>query len=143
MADVFSKKKRSKIMSLIRSKNTKPELALRKFISAALYPKGYRYRLHYEKLPGKPDIAFVSKKVVVFVDGSFWHGYKLKNGQEVPKRYRLAKIESNMRRDKKVNRKLRASDWKVVRIWEHDITKRPWRVLERVERALKVRPRDR
>jgi DNA mismatch endonuclease (patch repair protein) len=136
MADVFSKKKRSEAMSLIRSKNTKPEIALRKLLSSALYPKGYRYRLHYAKLPGKPDVAFVSKKVVAFVDGSFWHGYRMKKGQRLSKKYWRPKIENNMKRDARVNARLRKSGWKVLRIWEHDLKKNPDRVLGRIKRAL-------
>ncbi len=137
MADVFSKKKRSEVMSLIRSKNTKPEIALRKLVSAAAYPLGYRYRLHYKKLPGRPDIAFVSKKIALFVDGSFWHGYRLKNGQALPRKYWLPKIKRNMERDKEINRALRKMGWKVVRIWEHDLKKNPDKALKLVMRALK------
>lgn len=137
MPDVFSKAKRNEVMSRIRSKNTKPELALRKIVSATLYPKGYRYRLHYEKLPGKPDIAFVSKKVVVFVDGSFWHGHRYKKGQiNLSRSYWLPKIKRNMERDKTINRMLRKIGWKVVRVWEHDVRKRPEKALKAVEQAL-------
>ncbi len=124
-------------MSLIRSKNTKPELALRKLASAALYPRGYRYRLHYNKLPGKPDMAFVSNKVAVFVDGSFWHGHRYKKGQtNLSRSYWLPKIRRNMERDKVVNRKLRKIRWKVVRVWEHDVRKRPQKALDAIMRAL-------
>lgn len=119
-------------MSLIRSKNTKPEVALRKLICAALYPKGYRYRLHYRKLPGCPDVVFVSRRVAVFMDGSFWHGYDLRNGKKLPKKYWLPKIKRNMQRDQQVNRKLRRLGWKVVRVWEHDVRKRPDYVVARV-----------
>ena len=140
MTDVFSKAKRSEVMSLIRSKNTKPELALRKLVSAALYPKGYRYRLHYEKLPGKPDIAFVSKRVAVFVDGSFWHGHRYKKGQtNLSRSYWLPKIKHNMERDKVINRALRKIGWRVVRVWEHDIRKNPKKALSAVMYALKGR----
>lgn len=124
-------------MSLIRSKNTKPELAFRKLVSATLYPKGYRYRLHYEKLPGKPDLAFVSKKVAVFVDGSFWHGHRYKKGQtNLSRSYWLPKIKRNMERDKAINKQLRKIGWKVVRVWEHDVRKRPENTLEAVLQAL-------
>jgi len=140
MTDVFSKTKRSEVMSLIRSTNTKPEIAFRKLISSTLYPKGHRYRLHYKKLPGKPDVVFVKKKVAVFVDGSFWHGHRLKKGQtNLSRRYWLPKIKRNMERDKSVNRRLRKMGWKVVRVWEHDIRKRPERTLDAVVRALKGR----
>lgn len=138
MADIFTKEKRNEIMSLIRSKNTKPELALRKLISSSLYPLGYRYRIHYKKVPGSPDVVFVSKKVAVFVDGSFWHGYKLKkSGKSVPKKYWLPKIERNIQRDREVNRKLKKLGWTVIRVWEHDLKKNPSKVLEAIRTALK------
>lgn len=137
MADIFSKKKRSQVMSLIRATNTKPELALRKLVSAALYPLGYRYRLHYKKLPGKPDVAFVSKKVAVFVDGAFWHGYKFRKGEtNLSQEYWLPKIKKNMRRDKEVNRRIRRMGWKIVRVWDHDLKKRPEESLDKIRRAL-------
>ena len=138
MVDVFSKAKRSEVMSLIRSTNTKPEIAFRKLISSTLYPKGYRYRLHYKKLPGKPDMVFVEKKVAVFVDGSFWHGHRLKKGQtNLSRRYWLPKIKRNMERDKLVNRRLRKMGWKVVRVWEHEIRKNPENARNAVMHALK------
>ncbi|HEY4526896.1 MAG TPA: very short patch repair endonuclease [Candidatus Paceibacterota bacterium] len=136
MADVFSKKKRSEIMALIRSKNTKPEIALRKLVSATAYPLGYRYQLHYKKLPGKPDIVFVSKKVAVFVDGSFWHGHRLKNGQALPRKYWLPKIKRNMERDKEVNLELKKMGWKVIRVWEHDLKKNQKKTLDTIMRIL-------
>ncbi len=127
-------------MSLIRSKNTKPEIALRKLISAAFYPRGYRYRIHYKKALGCPDIAFVAKKVAVFVDGAFWHGYRFrKNSRKLPKKYWLPKIQANMRRDRKVNSILRKRGWKVVRFWDHDMRKNPVEIVKAVAVALKVR----
>lgn len=138
MADIFTKAKRSEVMSLIRSKNTKPELAFRKLVSSYFYPRGYRYKIHYKKLPGKPDIVFVTQKVAFFVDGSFWHGYRLRNGESnLSKEYWLPKIENNIQRDKKVNRQLRKMGWKVVRIWEHDLKKNPGKVLNLVISAMK------
>ncbi|HEY0908180.1 MAG TPA: very short patch repair endonuclease [Candidatus Paceibacterota bacterium] len=137
MVDIFTKEKRSLVMAAIRSKNTKPEIALRKLVSAALYPLGYRYRLHYRKIPGSPDIVFVQRRLAVFVDGDFWHGYKLRKGQsKLSKKYWLPKIQANMRRDIRNNRALRRMGWKVVRIWEHDLKKRPERVLGRILRCL-------
>lgn len=137
MTDVFSKAKRSEVMSLIRSTNTRPEIAFRKLISSLLYPLGYRYRLHYWKLPGKPDVVFVRKKVAIFVDGSFWHGHRLRKGQtNLSREYWLPKIKRNMLRDKSVNRKLRKMGWKVVRVWEHDVRKRPEKILGAVMRSL-------
>ena len=115
--DKISKEKRSHIMSCIKSKNTKIELKIRK----ALWCKNYRYRLHF-KLLGSPDIVFTRQKVVVFIDGDFWHGYnfrglrpKLKND------FWIKKITRNMQRDKQVNSELNSKGWKVLRFWEHEI----------------------
>ena len=71
--DIWDKKKRSEVMSKIRSKNTKPEMTLRK----ALFANGYRYRINYKKLPGKPDIVFPKYKTAIFVHGCFWHGHDI------------------------------------------------------------------
>lgn len=137
MADIFSKEKRSEIMSLIKSKNTKPELALRKIVSSKFYPQGYRYKIHYRKAKGTPDIAFVSKKIAVFVDGDFWHGYKFsKRKHKLSKEYWLPKIKTNMKRDRKVNRELKKQGWKVVRFWEHQVKKDPEFVVRSIREAL-------
>ena len=111
---------RSKTMQRIRHKNTKPEVAFRK----ALWHLGIRYRIDYNKVTGKPDIAIVNKKIAIFVDGEFWHGYdwerkkdKIKNNRE----YWITKIERNIRRDLEVNQALNIMEWKVLRFWEHDV----------------------
>jgi DNA mismatch endonuclease (patch repair protein) len=110
----------SATMSKIRSKNTKAEVLLRK----ALWKNGCRYRLHAKGLAGKPDIIFRKRKVVVFIDGDFWHGY---NWEEKKKKlvsnkaYWIPKIERNMQRDAEVNLKLLNSGWSVMRFWEHEI----------------------
>jgi DNA mismatch endonuclease (patch repair protein) len=138
MADVFTEKKRSEIMSKIRSKNTKLETSFCKLISKTLYQKGLRYRKHYKKLVGNPDIVFVNRKLAVFIDGDFWHGYnfkKIKN--RLPKKYWRQKIQNNIKRDKKINRELKNKGWTVVRIWEHEIKKFPAKALNKVIHALK------
>lgn len=83
MADIFSKEKRSKIMSRIRYKDTKPEIIVRKF----LFSKGFRYRLYRNDLPGKPDLVLPKYRTVVFVHGCFWHGHpcKIGSGKRRPK----------------------------------------------------------
>jgi DNA mismatch endonuclease Vsr len=138
MADVFTEKKRSEIMSRIRSKDTKLETDFFKLIRRTLYLKGLKYRKHYKKLSGKPDIAFVKKKVAVFIDGDFWHGYnfgKVKN--RLPQKYWRGKIENNIKRDKRINRTLKKEGWIVIRIWGHEIKKRPAKALNRIVYALK------
>lgn len=133
MADVFSKSKRSQIMGSIRSKNTKLEKDFFKLASSVLYPKGLRYRKHYAKLPGKPDMALVGRKAAVFIDGDFWHGYKFKSQkQRLPKKYWVKKIEGNMARDRAVNRELKKRGWRVIRIWEHEVLKNKEKVIEKM-----------
>lgn len=119
MTDIFSKEKRSLIMSSIRSKETKPEVKLRK----RLWAEGLKYRKNYN-LPGKPDVAFVKKKIVVFVDGCFWHKCpKCYKKPKSNKKYWASKIKYNVEKDKKINKELEEKGWKVLRFWEHDINK--------------------
>ena len=114
-----------KIMSAIKSKDTKPELLLRK----ALWNKGYRYRVNFKKLPGKPDIVFTKVKLVVFCDGDFWHGHNwairgipsLEDELATYSDFWKAKILRNIERDKQNNAILQENGWKVLRIWESDI----------------------
>jgi len=118
----YTTPQRSKIMSKIRGKNTKPELAFRK----ALYAAGYRYRIDYKKLIGKPDIVLKKYKTIIFVDGEYWHGHnwaerkpKVKTNRE----FWIAKIERNMQRDREVNQALDDLDYTVFRFWESEIKK--------------------
>lgn len=118
----YTTPQRSKIMSKIRGKNTKPELEFRK----ALYARGYRYRVDYKKLIGKPDIVLKKYKTVVFIDGEYWHGRnwearkpKVKTNRE----FWIAKIERNMQRDAEVNQTLRDLGYTVFRFWESEIKK--------------------
>lgn len=114
-----------KIMSSIPSKNTEPELMLRK----ALWKENLRYRVNYKKLPGKPDIVFTKRHVVVFCDGDFWHGHNwairgLSSLDEELAGYSefwRSKILKNIERDIKISQTLKAQGWTVVRIWESDI----------------------
>lgn len=118
----YTTPKRSKIMSKIRGKNTKPELAFRK----ALYAAGYRYRIDYKKLIGKPDIALKKFKTVVFIDGDYWHG---KNWEErkpkvkTNREFWIAKMERNIQRDKEVNQALKEKGYQIFRFWESEVKK--------------------
>ena len=124
-------------MSLIRSKDTSIERRLSKLIGSKLYRMGYRYRRNYNRIVGKPDIAIVSKKIAIFADGDFWHGYNFKIvGGKLPRRFWLPKIKRNIERDRKVNRELKRRGWKVLRFWEHDIKRNPEKILEKILRAL-------
>ena len=118
--DIHSKETRSYNMSQIKSKNTKPELLLRK----ALWRNGIRnYRLK-NSLPGKPDLYFPIKKVAIFVDGCFWHKCpKCFKEPKSNKEFWLKKVRDNTIRDRKVNEALRDKGWIVLRFWEHQIKK--------------------
>lgn len=114
--DTISPEQRSAHMSRIRSKDTKPEMAVRRL----LHGLGYRYVLHDTGLPGRPDLVFPSRHKVVFVHGCFWHGHVCSVGA-TPKSnvaYWAAKIEGNKRRDGKSCRALRRLGWKVLTVRE-------------------------
>ncbi|NTW30231.1 MAG: very short patch repair endonuclease [Candidatus Moranbacteria bacterium] len=137
MADIFTKEKRSEIMSRIRGKNTKVEVMFRKALSAEVYPKGYSYRIHYKKIVGSPDVVFVKQKIAIFIDGDFWHGRGYgKNGKRLKKKFWRDKIEKNRLRDRKVNRQLRREGWSVLRYWESDVKKNIGKIIGRVLESL-------
>ena len=119
MPDIFSRKKRSAVMSLIRgSGNKDTELRLIQVFRANVIT-GWR---RGSKLPGKPDFVFPKLKTAVFVDGCFWHGCP-KHGTKPKNRaaFWLAKLTGNKARDRRVNRELRKRGWTVVRVWEHEL----------------------
>ncbi len=131
--DVFTKKKRSEIMSNIRSKNTKVEI----LVFRELRRRGIYFQKHYNKALGKPDIALPRKKIAVFIDGDFWHGYRLsKVKSRLPKKYWQEKIENNIKRDRTNRMKLKKAGWKVIRIWEHDIIKFPKTTIDKIIKFL-------
>ena len=112
--------KRSKLMTKIKSEDTKPETFLRK----SLWRRGYRYRKNVSELPGKPDIVFKKKQLAIFVDGEFWHGYnweEKKNNIKRNRDYWIPKIEKNIERDKKNTAKLETDGWTVLRFWEKEV----------------------
>ncbi len=129
-----------KIMASIHSKNTKPELALRK----ELWRQHLRYRVNYKKLPGKPDIAFTKYMVAVFCDGDFWHGHNwavrglgsLDEELAHYSDYWKKKILQNIKRDEKDNQELAALGWTVIRIWESDIKKDLAGCVQKVRKAI-------
>ena len=117
MADVHSKEIRSYNMSMIKGKNTKPEMLVRKF----LFANGYRYKLHDKSLPGKPDIVLPKYKTVMFIHGCFWHGHKNCKYFVVPKTrtdWWLNKINGNIANDEKAAKALKKEGWKIITIWE-------------------------
>lgn len=115
MADVVDRATRSRMMSGIRGKNTKPELTVRRFLHRA----GLRYRLH-GKLPGKPDLIFPRYRTVVFVHGCFWHRHEGCRYTTMPANHAVfwrEKFDSNVRRDQRVQKELSELGWRVLVIW--------------------------
>ena len=120
MADNVTPEKRAKIMRSIISKSTKPELVLRRF----LFSKGYRYRKNYNKLPGRPDIVFISRKIAIFVHGCFWHQHKdceITNKPRSNTTFWKEKFSKNLERDKRNQRDLKKMGWDPKVIWECEI----------------------
>jgi DNA mismatch endonuclease, patch repair protein len=120
MADVHDKKTRSYNMSRIKGKDTKPEMIVRKF----LFSKGFRYRLHDKRLPGKPDIVLPKYKTVIFIHGCFWHGHDECKYFVVPKtrtEWWLNKIIGNISNDSRNTDSLIQEGWKVLVIWECEL----------------------
>ena len=118
--DDLTPEQRQKNMRAIKSTDTGIEVALRK----ALWGEGIRYRKNYNKLPGKPDIAITKRKIAIFCDSEFWHGYdwdnrksRIKSNQD----YWYPKIERNMARDQEVNARLNSMGWAVLRFWGFQI----------------------
>jgi DNA mismatch endonuclease (patch repair protein) len=129
-------------MSAIRSKDTKPELIVRR----GLWALGIRYRLHSDVV-GRPDLVIRRTRVAVFVDGDFWHG----NPEEWRRRrmgsmdemfpsrtaWWVAKIERNIARDREVTRRLVADGWRVIRVWESEVLRDATGVVRRIARAIR------
>lgn len=131
MADTFSKRERSKIMSRIKSKNTKLEVNFRKQLWAA----GLRYKIHYN-IGGKPDIVFVSRKIVVFIDSCFWHKcHKHFRRPSSNRKYWDNKLKRNVARDQEVKRILQKEGWKVLRFWEHSLVTATSECIRKVKKA--------
>lgn len=116
MTDVVDRATRSRMMSGIKSKNTKPEHLVRK----GLHAKGYRFRLHVSHLPGKPDLALPKYKAVIFVHGCFWHGHDchLFRWPSTRPEFWHSKIERNRQRDREVSDALKNLGWRILVVWE-------------------------
>ena len=125
-------------MSRIRSRDTGIEVKLRK----ELWGRGIRYRKNLKTVAGKPDLAFIGKKVAVFCDSEFWHGYDWENAKSKIKTNRefwVDKIERNMRRDAEVNSELEKEGWTVLRFWGREIEKETSRCADEIEKAVRKR----
>lgn len=134
--DPLSKEQRSAVMRRIHRRDTKPELALR----TELTRRGLRYRLDYGRAPGRPDIAFVGRRLAVFVDGEFWHGKKLSPERlKMMSPYWQKKIERNVARDRRANHELTHDGWTVIRVTDRAIRERIDRIGAYIERATQNR----
>ena len=122
---------RSRNMSAIKSKNTKPEIKVRK----VLHSMGYRFRLHRKDLPGSPDIVLPKYKTVIFVHGCFWHRHencKYASNPKTRKEFWENKFKTNVKRDKEIQEKIKNIGWKSVVIWECEV-----RNIESIEEKIK------
>jgi DNA mismatch endonuclease (patch repair protein) len=134
--DVFTKEKRSEVMSNIKNQDTKYEILMRKM----LFAKGYRFRKNLKTLPGSPDIVLRKYKLVIFIHGCFWHGHTSCPLFRLPKSNEIFwknKIYSNQLRDRKSIWKLRKQGWRVVVVWECKLRKNILKQFNRIERIIK------
>jgi DNA mismatch endonuclease (patch repair protein) len=132
--DVFTKLKRSEVMSAIRGKDTGPERTVRSIVHGL----GYRYRLNVRDLPGSPDLVLPRLDTVIFVHGCFWHRHSGCRYATIPatrKRFWQDKFDANTARDRRVTGRLRRLGWSVLTVWECQL-KRPEAVVDRLERLL-------
>lgn len=133
MADNLTPEQRSYMMSRVRSTDTTPELLVRKLAHA----RGLRFRKHCPWLPGRPDLVFVRSRVVVFVDGDYWHGWRFPAWKDKLARYWNQKIENNRRRDQRNFLRLRRDGWLVIRLWEHEVERDAKRCIDQIEEAVR------
>lgn len=134
MRDKLTREKRSALMKRVRTRDTAPELSLRR----TLWAIGVRgWRLHPKRVSGKPDLAWIGRRIAVFVDGAFWHGHPdYYWGQSGV--FWDAKIERNQARDRHVNDELAAAGWTVIRIWDFEVERDPEACARRVADALRA-----
>ena len=120
MADIYSREKRSELMSKVRSVSTKPERIVRK----TLHASGFRFRINQKDLPGKPDIVLPKHKTVILVHGCFWHQHKNCPKSKLPstnKEFWKVKLTGNLERDKRNIKELKKAGWRVLVIWECEV----------------------
>ena len=134
--DKHTPEQRRKNMQAVKNKDSKIEVLLRK----ELWNRGIRYRKNVNRIYGKPDIAFIGKKVAVFCDSEFWHGYDWQERKKDFKSHQefwIPKIERNMQRDIEVNEKLQSEGWTVLRFWGKDIKKNTAQCADQIEKVVR------
>lgn len=125
-------------MSMIKSRDTKAEMILRK----ELWQRGLRYRKNCASVYGKPDIVFLRKQIAIFIDGEFWHGYnfnEIKNRLKSNKEFWIEKIQHNMERDFEITLFLTEQGWAVLRFWDFEIKNNPKSCADIIEQTVKTR----
>ena len=132
MPDNLTKAQRSYCMSRIKGKDT----GLEKKVYAELRRKKIRFRKYVKTLPGKPDIVFFKEKVIVFIDGDFWHGYRFPLWKHKVSSFWQKKISKNRDRDRRNHCKLRGMGWKVIRLWQHKIKRNIEECIDKIESAV-------
>jgi DNA mismatch endonuclease (patch repair protein) len=137
--DIWSKAKRSEVMSRIKGRDTKPELIVRSLLHRA----GVRFSLRRKDLPGRPDIVLPKYRAIVFVHGCFWHRHKGCKVASMPKSRKTfwqAKFKGNVARDKRNRRDLERLGWRVLVVWECAVMRDPRAVLDGLLEGLQIRP---
>lgn len=136
MADTITPERRSEIMSHIKSKDTSIELMVRRY----LFALGYRYRVNYKALPGKPDIVFTKKKIAIFIHGCYWHGHdcgsRYAHASQSNKAYWGPKIQRTRQRDQNHIDKLESDGWNVIVLWECQLKCNPDIMLTQLHKLL-------
>lgn len=140
MGDIYSKQKRSKIMSNISGKETKPEIIVRKY----LFSQGFRYLKNDKRYPGKPDIVLPKYQTVIFVHGCFWHGHDCKKGglPETRREFWEKKINGTKERDIRNREALEDKSWNVLTVWECEILNKSDRVQRLEKLAQKIKKKN-
>jgi DNA mismatch endonuclease (patch repair protein) len=126
--DIMSPETRSRVMSRIRGRDTRPE----RMVAEGLTALGFVFESHARDLPGRPDFVLRDIKLAIFVDGDFWHGYRFADWRDKLTPAWELKIEGNRKRDTRNFRLLRSQGWKVIRIWEHQLDRNARTCLRRV-----------
>jgi DNA mismatch endonuclease (patch repair protein) len=135
MPDNMTPEQRRLTMSRIQKSNTKPEITVRRLVFA----RGLRFRKYVSSLPGTPDLVFSGARVAVFVDGDFWHGWRLDEWEhKLSSTYWKEKIARNRKRDSEHDAKLKEDGWTVIRVWEHEVEKDPEACVRRIEAAVRA-----
>lgn len=138
MPDNLTPEQRSYCMSRVKGKDT----GLEKRVRSELHKRGFRFRKHLKELPGKPDIVFTRARVVVFLDGDFWHGYDFSAWKHNLSEFWRTKISKTIERDCKNHRQLEELGWTVIRLWQHEIDCDFEGSVERITSTVRKRRRD-